>query len=794
MKVKIHLSTLSVIALIFYTVSTAISAPNPMDLQEHLDDNPFLKSYNILADIDNNGVSDGLQARMEPMNPNEFIDVIVTFQGPPKGLAHGNVMQQAVGEFQVKQEFTLIHGFLASMTVKQAQALSNHPDVFRIEEDAIVTRQLYGAANDFGVNLARAKYTVNGAGIGICIVDTGIDPAHEQFAGRSIEFHDAINGKNTPYDDHGHGTHVAGIALGKGGTGAYANISGVAPAASIFVAKALNSGGSGTESQIISAIQFCASRPAVQIISMSLGTAQASDGKDALSLAVNCASYAGYSASCNITPDTPKIVVVAAGNSGPEPGTIGSPGAAEKAITVGAAANWSEDGQGVYEAAFSSRGPTLDNRIKPDITSPGVRILSAKSGTVSSYISYSGTSMATPFTTGSIALMLQKDPLLKDNVIPADKIREILSLTAQDRGALDPSNSAIKPDNELGAGLIDTNRAVAYVAGDSDAINSTAMPTYRRYNSSLTQAGQKKIFGPFTVTADDISKGIPLTATITIDGQPVCPYGSPAFCDLFGGWEWDPDFDLYILDKTGNKISGSAGDMTASECPLSGEFCGIGRQETVYFKPQLLAAAGDYYLEVYSFTGGGNFLLEVSNGPLVNISSPPNQAPVASFSESCVGLGCNFTDKSTDDGIIKTWEWNFGDGYGATVQNPSHQFNPGGSYTVVLKVTDDKGVSSTVSRTVTVASNEPPVADAGGPYAGILAKGKRTVTITLNGSKSSDPEGKPLTYSWTLAGKQIGASAVVDYSFKLGTYTLTLTVTDEKGLTDSSSATVTVTK
>lgn len=87
---------------------------------------------------------------------------------------------------------------------------------------------------------------MNGSETGICIVDTGIDASHEQFAGRTIHFLDIVNSKSAPYDDHGHGTHVSAIALGGGGTGGNSKIAGIAPAASIYATKVLDAAGSGS--------------------------------------------------------------------------------------------------------------------------------------------------------------------------------------------------------------------------------------------------------------------------------------------------------------------------------------------------------------------------------------------------------------------------------------------------------------------------------------------------------------------------------------------------------------------
>src|SRR2546425_5092137 len=90
-------------------------------------------------------------------------------------------------------------------------------------------------------------------------------------------------------------------------------------------------------------------------------------------------------------------------------------------------------------------------------------------------------------------------------------------------------------------------------------------------------------------------------------------------------------------------------------------------------------------------------------------SPPPNPPPTASFSASCTGLSCSFTDASSDpDGRVAGWSWTFGDGGTATTQNPSHTYGTAGTYTVQLTVTDDKGATGATSKSVTVTAPPPP--------------------------------------------------------------------------------------
>jgi len=192
---------------------------------------------------------------------------------------------------------------------------------------------------------------------------------------------------------------------------------GVAPRAQLWNVKVLNQWGYGYESWIINGINFASlgsdgvpeTGDEADVISMSLGGGP-SDGTDPMSQAVNLAV------------DRNVVVVVAAGNEGPYLFTIASPGVAEKAITVGAT------DKADTLADFSSRGPTIDLRVKPDILAPGVDITSSVPG--EGYESWSGTSMATPHVAGAAALLRQ---YYGDTVSP-QFIKDALMYTAKDLG------------------------------------------------------------------------------------------------------------------------------------------------------------------------------------------------------------------------------------------------------------------------------------------------------------------------------------------------------------------------
>jgi serine protease AprX len=246
--------------------------------------------------------------------------------------------------------------------------------------------------------------------VAVAILDTGIDPGHPDFAGRILAMQD-LTGEG-PRDNHGHGTHVAGIAAGAG-----RDYRGVAPEASIYAAKVLHGDGSGYMSEVIAGLEWAVQRQ-VRVINLSLGGLGPCDGTDALSTACDAAVERGV------------VVCVAAGNYGPGPSTIGPPGCARKPLTVGACSNQDTI------AIFSARGPTGDGRVKPDVLMPGVDIVSCRAqGTAMGspvdrlYTRASGTSMATPHAAGTVALLLEVFP----HLTPA-QVKERLMDTAKDLG------------------------------------------------------------------------------------------------------------------------------------------------------------------------------------------------------------------------------------------------------------------------------------------------------------------------------------------------------------------------
>jgi serine protease AprX len=550
----------------------------------------------MLTDRDGDRLDDVLERRLRTAEAGKRISVIVATDGSL------NLTQahRAVGAFGVSRRLAIIDGFSARMTVQQVSALSRQPGVLRIDLNGVVHVTMDAARADYGVEAARSQLGLTGAGVNVCILDTGADPNHEQLDSKAIVWRDYVNGRTTPYDDQGHGTHVASIAVGDGtGGGSAARYGGVAPGAGLWAGKVLDAAGSGSTENIVAAIGWCAADPAVDVISMSLGSEYPSDGTDTLSMAANNAVAAG------------KVVTGAAGNYGDAPNMITAPGAAPDVIAVGAASSWSaapnapNHSDGISLAVFSSRGGSnFQGDQKPDIVAPGVNVMAASANTSSGYILHSGTSMATPFAAGSVALALQASP----QWTPA-QVATALGLTAEDFG---PAGK----DAEWGAGLIDVLALSAQAAGQT---GENPFPSHVHRSVTVPDAGEWTY--SFDVASEDLD--VPIAATVVL----MAGSGCTLFFPLFGCLdEWSPDLDVKLFDPNGTLLDISQCAFVATSGDPHVDTCKTGRQETVHSMPTV---AGTYRITVYAFAGGPGapISFDLSTGPIAGGPPPPPPPP-----------------------------------------------------------------------------------------------------------------------------------------------------------------------
>lgn len=279
------------------------------------------------------------------------------------------------------------------------------------------------------------KAGIRGRNIGVAILDTGIYQ-HKDFikpVSRIVAFKDFVNGREYPYDDNGHGTHVAGICASNGyaSNGMYR---GIAPECNIIALKVLDNYGIGSVDNVEKAIEWILYNKYIyniKVVNLSIGTYGINkiDTKRLIEVVENAW-------------DSGLVILTAAGNKGPKPFSVTEPGTSRKIITVGASEDciiYNRNGRGMK--SYSGCGPTKEYVVKPEVVAPGCNIISCvnRDGV---YTSKSGTSMSTPIVSGVVALALSKN----QNVINANKkIKKGLFETCYDIG---------KSKNKQGWGLI----------------------------------------------------------------------------------------------------------------------------------------------------------------------------------------------------------------------------------------------------------------------------------------------------------------------------------------------------
>ncbi|MCE5238536.1 S8 family peptidase [bacterium] len=314
--------------------------------------------------------------------------IVVFKAGAATATARRDMVRAAGGEAGV--DLALIRGLSAGLTPAAERALGANPNVLRIDPDVIVTAspgkptkptptpqppqvQPWGV-DRIDAEVARAQ-GVTGAGVKVAVLDTGIQADHPDLA---ANVKGGANFVSTPpwkpanaskwADDNGHGTHVAGIIAAVDNT---IGVVGVAPQASLYAVKALDKSGSGYLSWIIAGLQWCGAN-GIQVVNMSLGTAS---------------DVQSFHDACDQAHALGIKLVAAAGN---ENAAVSYPAAYASVIAVAAVDRTDT------RAWFSNFGPQIA------VAAPGVDVFSTYLG--SAYQTLSGTSMAAPHATGTLAL------------------------------------------------------------------------------------------------------------------------------------------------------------------------------------------------------------------------------------------------------------------------------------------------------------------------------------------------------------------------------------------------------
>ena len=289
---------------------------------------------------------------------------------------------------------------------------------------------------------------LDGRGVVVCVVDSGVDLDHPDLRGVELRgWRDSINGIDEPYDDEGHGTAMTGIIVSDGG------LDGVAKGVDLLVAKAINDEGQGTDGTVSDSVDWCVQQGA-DIISLSLGGSQ-SFGSDFF-------TTDELERSVDDALDSGVFVVSSAGNDGEDDdGDVGSPGSVEGVICVGGITRsgtiWSGSSEGDNDGRIWPNPilPRSDPHKKPEIVAPGheVPVLMASGVGNSEWWGWSsGTSAATAWVSGSLALLLQENPdLQRENSSGRQAIEGVKDALTQSSQKKDGQESH---DDHYGYGLL----------------------------------------------------------------------------------------------------------------------------------------------------------------------------------------------------------------------------------------------------------------------------------------------------------------------------------------------------
>lgn len=371
---------------------------------------------------------------------------------------------RSTGEVLAVRPFWLVNAVVVESSEEILHALASRPEVAAILSDrefSIGRPQEAHASGAAGAgtpewNIDRIgapdawRLGIDGSGLVIGSLDTGIDPTHPSLAskyrgahwGHDYNWWDATGREPAPYDPDGHGTITSGVLLGGDAGGPDPDDIGVAPGATWVAAKVYTNKGRTRFSRLLEGAQFLTAPTRLD------GT----DPRPGLAPDVINGEYASSFTRCRSLYDDMLTAwramgifpAFAAGNGGPAPGTVDAPGDSVLAFSVGAT------DQADQVAPFSGRGPSCTGRTEPDISAPGVGVRSSVRG--GGFGLFSGTSMAVPHVAGAAALLLQASA----GGLTVQELESLLARTAVDLGTRGP-------DNDYGAGRLAIGDAVRQV-------------------------------------------------------------------------------------------------------------------------------------------------------------------------------------------------------------------------------------------------------------------------------------------------------------------------------------------
>jgi serine protease len=657
--------------------------------------------------------------------------------------------------------------------------------------------------------------TQGSSDVTVAVVDTGIMYDHPDLAEQYGENKgkDFVTVEDSERDDdpyppdlaqESHGTHVSGtIAAGLDNDTGVAGMSD----ATLLACRALGAQG-GKTADIADAVQWATDQGA-DLVNMSLGGGGYSDTmKTAVSYAVNNGC----------------LPICAAGNSGQE--GVSYPAGYNECMAIAAI-----DDQANL-ASFSQYGEKID------LAAPGVNVLSCwtqeQDAFSGKYNRISGTSMATPATTGVAALAKSEHPEFSPT-----ELRQHLEDTAVDIGLSEKEQGAgrvdgaaavdatgdddQKPTAAARASITDPHEAetVTFLGSDSDDAAGYITDWSWDLGDGTTESGEKVVHeyddaGDYTVsltvTDDD---GATASDSVSITVQPGTCAEGPVENDSFSGtvsptaerrdtsrhdYSWlttepcklELSFEIPEgREYTGFLIQGSSSDrdvFTGSSITLLSSDIDSSKAVQVGVLGQAGADEVDYKITIDE----QGFAQDGGDEPEPN--DPPKASLELSADAIATGeeLSVDASASSDPDGKITSYSWSFDDGSSASGPTATNTYDSAGEYTVSVTVTDDDDATDKAQSAVTVTEPNQ------GPSASLAADASKApvdADVTFDASASSDPDGSIDAYAWRVDGESVEETTepMFTYAFEsAGERTVAVTVTDDDGATATDSVTVQV--
>ena len=664
-----------------------------------------------------------------------------------------------------------------------------------------------------GINVEAAWDFSTGIGVTVAVIDTGV--AYENYGRRYkqapdlantlfVAGYDFVNNDAHPNDDNSHGTHVAGTIAQSTDNGI--GVAGVAFNAYIMPIKVLNKAGSGTYDWVTEGIYYAVDHGA-NVISMSLGGPSPSTTlEDALAYAYNS----------GVT------VVAAAGNDGKN--VLNYPAAYDDYVIAVGATRYDET-----LAYYSNYGSSLD-LVAPggDLTVDqngdgyGDGVLqntfnpNTKNTRDFAYWFFQGTSMATPHIAGVAALVIA------NGVTGPDNVRAALETTAEDLGTTGF-------DETYGWGLVDAYTALQWTATPNNppVADDQSVTTNEDESISITLTATDPDDDPLTFSiVSEPSHGVLTEIATGVTYTPNANYnGEDSF--TFKANDGKADSNIATVSVTVNAVndkpvassqSVTTEQDTAKNIILTGSDVdgdtltyAIASQPTngILTEDVNFGTHGIVTYTPYSgFVGDDSFTFTVSDSQLISdpaqisitvtkVNYPPvaDDQSVTTNEDESISITLTATDTDNDPLTYTIITMPTSGELTGNAPDLTYTPNPNfyGSDTLTFKANDGQADSNPATVSITVnAVNDAPVANAGLDQTVPDADGNEVETVTLDGSASYDPDGSISLYEWIEGTTVLGTEAVISYDFSVGTYTVTLTVTDNEGVSASDQTVITV--